>query len=151
MMADPTAASYVARPFGEGTHYDWENDHTVVKVSARETSSASTLMEDTLMGGFSLGLHRHNRSAQTFFRDGDWCVAEAGTTLHVPPGVPHAVHASGKTARMLMIMQPAGCDLFLTEMAQFSDAEVEDQTRMAALSATYDIENQGLVPPHPDD
>ena len=159
-MTDQRATSYVFRGPGEGTNYAWENDHTFVKVAAGETGGAYTLMEDNLKPGFSLGLHRHNHSAETFYilegavtyyLDGDWRVAEAGTTVHVPAGVPHAVRASGQPAKMLMIMQPAGFDLFLAEMATFTEADFADPAKLDALSRKYDIENLGPVPPHPDD
>ncbi|MEL6748223.1 MAG: cupin domain-containing protein, partial [Pseudomonadota bacterium] len=84
---------------GEGPNYDWANDHTFVKVSAGETGGAYTLMEDNLKATFALGLHVHHTHAETFyiligsvdfFIDDTWFSAPAGSTLHVPPGVPHA-------------------------------------------------------------
>ena len=66
---------------GEGPNYDWENDHTFVKVSGQDSSGAYTLMEDNLKASFALGLHRHDNHAETFyfldgevdfFVDGDW-------------------------------------------------------------------------------
>lgn len=146
---------------GAGLNYDWENDHTFVKAGAADTGGAYTLMEDNLKATFALGLHRHDSHAETFYFlegvvdfyvDGDWLKGIPGTTIHVPPGVPHACRvADGKPARMLMIYQPSGFDGFLAEMADMTASDFEDETRMAALNAKYDIVPMGPVPPHPDD
>ncbi len=153
--------SYHHLPPREGTNYDWENDHTFVKVGANETGGAYTLMEDNLKASFALGLHRHDTHAETFYFlegavdfyvDGDWIKATPGTTIHVPPGVPHACRvAGGQPARMLMIYQPSGFDGFLAEMAQMTDEDFADEAKMSALNGEYDIVPMGPVPVHPDD
>ena len=153
--------TYHHLPPGEGPNYAWENDQPFVKVSAAETGGAYTLIEDNLKASFALGLHRHDQHAETFYvlegaldfyLDGDWIRAEPGTTLHVPPGLPHACRvADGVPAKMLMIMQPSGFDGFLAELATMSDADFADEAKMAALNAKYDIVPMGPVPPHPDD
>ena len=146
---------------GTGPNYDWENDHTFVKVGASETAGAYTLMEDNLKASFALGLHKHETHAETFYflegtvdfyLDDEWIEAVPGTTIHVPPGVPHACRvADGKPAKMLMIFQPSGFDGFLAEMAQMTDEDFADQGKMEALNAKYDIVPLGPVPPHPRD
>lgn len=152
---------YSHLPPRQGTNYDWENDHTFVKVSAQDSGGAYTLMEDNLKPTFALGLHRHDHHAETFYFlegavdfyvDGDWIKAGPGTTIHVPPGVPHACRVADDTpARMLMIYQPSGFDEFLAEMAGMDPADFEDEAKMAALNAKYDIVPMGPVPAHPDD
>lgn len=154
-------STYTHLPPMQGTNYDWENDHTFVKVSAADTGGAYTLMEDNLKANFALGLHRHDHHAETFYFlegdvdfyvDGDWLRATPGTTIHVPPGVPHACRvADGKPARMLMIYQPSGFDGFLAEMGGMSAEDFEDEARMAALNEKYDIIPMGPVPGPPDD
>ena len=146
---------------GEGKNYNWENDHTFVKVGAEHTDGAYTLMEDNMKAEFSLGLHKHDTHAETFYflegvldfyLDGEWIKATSGTTIHIPPGVEHACRAAeGKPAKMLMIYQPSGFDGFLAEMAQFSEADFADSTKMDALNAKYDIVPLGSVPAHPED
>lgn len=146
---------------GEGTNYEWENDHTFVKVGAEHTGGAYTLMEDNLKASFALGLHKHETHAETFYFlegevdfyvDGDWIKATRGTLIHVPPSVPHACRtAGGQPAKMLMIYQPSGFDLFLAEMADMTEADFADEAKMAALNAKYDIVPLGPVPPHPED
>jgi len=159
-VAGVSIASFTHLPPGEGTNYQWENDHTFVKVSGDDTGGAYTLMEDNLKASFALGLHRHDHHAETFYIlhgtvdfcvDGDWIKAEAGATLHVPPGVPHACRTSGSAAKMLMVYQPSGFDGFLAELALMSEEDFVDTAKMDALNAKYDIVQMGPVPPHPDD
>jgi quercetin dioxygenase-like cupin family protein len=149
--------SYAYVPPKGGPNYDWSADHTFVKVSAADTGGQYTLMEDNLKANFALGLHLHRSHAETFYVlegsvdfyiDGDWMTAEPGTCLHVPPGIEHAcIMADGcDAARMLMIFQPAGFDLFLAELAQMDEADFADKAKMAALNAKYDIVNIGPVP-----
>lgn len=143
---------------GEGLSYDWDNDHTFVKVAAADTGGAYTLMEDNLKSSFALGLHRHDSHAETFYFiegavdfyvDGNWHHCIPGTTMHVPPGVPHACRvANDAPAKMLMIFQPAGFDGFLAELAKMDKADFADTAKMADLNARYDIVSMGPVPPH---
>ena len=147
---------YTFVPPAGGTDYDWSADYTFVKVSAEDTGGMYTLMEDNLKVGFTLGLHLHRCHAETFYIlegtinfyvDGDWMVAEPGSCVHVPPGVPHAVNLpEGRTGRMLMIYQPSGFDQYLAELGGMSDADFQDQPRMDALNEKYDIVNLGDVP-----
>ena len=143
-------------PPGEGPNYNWESDHTFVKVGAEETDGAYTLMEDNLKANFALGLHKHDTHAETFYflegevdfyLDGKWIKAIAGTTIHVPPKIPHACKvANDKPAKMLMIFQPSGFDGFLAEMSEMTEKDFEDTAKMDALNAKYDIIPLGPVP-----
>lgn len=146
---------------GQGTNYDWENDHTFVKVSAAETAGAYTVMEDNLKASFRLGVHRHESHAETFYIlegavdfyvDGTWHRLEPGATLHVPPGVPNGCRvADGRPAKMLMIFQPSGFDGFLADMAAMAPDDFDDPAAMDALNARYDIVPIGDLPAHPED
>ncbi|MEM9144688.1 MAG: cupin domain-containing protein [Pseudomonadota bacterium] len=144
---------------GEGPNYEWSADHTFVKVSAADTGGAYTLMEDNLKANFRLGLHLHKTHAETFYIlegavdflvDGDWMRLEAGDTLHIPPGVPHGCQVADETrARMLMIFQPAGFDLYLEALSGLTEAEFADQATMTALNDQHDIIELGELPPRP--
>jgi quercetin dioxygenase-like cupin family protein len=144
-------------PPGGGRSYDWTRDHTYVKVSAADTGGAYALMEDNLKREFALGLHLHRQHAETFYIldgnvdfyiDSDWMTAVPATTVHIPPGVPHAVVlAPGQTGKMLMIFQPAGFDQYLAELARMTEQDFADEKRMQKLDLKYDIVNLGGVPP----
>ncbi len=149
--------SFVAA--GGGPNYDWEWDHTFVKVSASDTGGAYTLMEDNLKHEFALGLHLHRQHAETFYVlegminfhvDGDWMVASPGTCIHVPPGVPHAISLPSEgTAKMLMIYQPSGFERYLAELAAMTEAQLGDEQLMERLALKYDIVNLSAVPARP--
>lgn len=144
-------------PPSGGLSYDWSRDHTFVKVSSADTGGAFALMEDNLKAGFALGLHLHRRHAETFYildgdvefyLDGDWLTAPPGSTVHIPPGIEHAVVLpEGKTGKLLMIFQPAGFDQFLKDLGALSEQELADEKRVTALSLKYDIVELGGVPP----
>lgn len=146
--------SYTHHAPGQGTNYDWQNDHTFVKVSAADTGAAYTLMEDNLKPGFVLGLHRHDTHAETFYFleglvefyvGGEWIDCTPGTTLHVPPGVPHGCICKDG-GKMLMIYQPSGFDGYLTELSRMEEADFADTQKMALLNAKYDIIEMGDLP-----
>ena len=143
-------------PPGGGLSYDWSRDNTFVKVASGDSGGAFAVMEDDLKTGFALGLHLHRQHADTFYilvgdvdfyLDGDWLTAPPGSTVHIPPGIEHAVVLpEGRTGKLLMIFQPAGFDQFLKELAAFSERELSDERRVSALSLKYDIVEIGGVP-----
>lgn len=148
-------------PPGEGPSYNWDADQPFVKVSGTQTGGAYCLIEDNLKAHFALGLHRHDHHAETFYiLEGEmdfylqdtWVHSVPGTTLHVPPGMPHACRvAGGNPAKMLMVMQPASFDGFLEELATMASVDFEDEAKMADLNSRYDIVLMGDVPPFPND
>jgi quercetin dioxygenase-like cupin family protein len=143
-------------PPGGGANYDWTQDHTFVKVSAADTGGAYALMEDNLKREFSLGLHLHRQHAETFYVlqgdidfyiDGDWMTATPGTTVHIPPGIRHAVQLRGvQTGKMLMIFQPSGFDQYLEELAGLTPQALADERCMEELALRHDIVNLGGLP-----
>jgi hypothetical protein len=136
---------YSLVPPGGGTSYDWTQDHTFVKVSSADTGGAFMLMEDNLKREFALGLLEGNVD---FYIDGDWMSATPATTVHIPPGIPHAVILpGGQTGKMLMIFQPSGFDQYLAELARMTEQDFADKERMRQLDERFDIIALGGVPP----
>lgn len=150
-------ARYRLVPPGGGPSHDWESDHICVKVTSADTGGAFALVEDHLKAEFALGLHLHRQHAETFYIlegvvdfhiDGDWMSARPGTTIHIPPGVPHAVTLPRRQpAKMLMIFQPSGFDQYLAELSRLSEQELADPAFMHTLEIKYDIINLGGLPP----
>lgn len=148
--------AYSIVPPRAGVNYKWANDHTFVKVAGTDTNGAYALLEDNLEAEFSLGLHEHHSHAETFyilegnvmfFLNGGWVTAKPGTTIHVPPGVPHAAKMEqGSTGRMLMIFQPAGFEQYLAELKAMSPEQGADVQLQNDLAARYDIHNLAGVP-----
>ncbi len=151
----PATSKYL--PPRGGNSFDWENDHSFIKVGAEDSGGAYTLVEDNLKATFALGLHMHRTHAETFYiLDGSvdfyvedaWITAEVGACLHIPPMVPHAARVTPglASAKMLMIFQPAGFDQFLIELSKMDDADFADEAKMADLNARYDILPLGPLP-----
>lgn len=147
---------YSFLPPGSGANYKWSNDHSYVKISAEDTGGSYSLIEDNLSAEFKLGLHLHRHHAESFYIlegsipfyiDGDWMDATTGSTIHIPPGVEHAVDVVGGPAKMLMIMQPSGFDRYLAELAKCTEADFANEAKMKSLNEKYDIINVGDVPP----
>ncbi|MBI3709748.1 MAG: cupin domain-containing protein [Proteobacteria bacterium] len=139
-----------------GANYNWSNDHSFVKVSSQDTNGAFALIEDNLKAEFSLGLHEHREHAETFYIlegdvdfyiDGKWMTAGTGTTIHIPPRIPHALKMpAGRPGRMLMICQPAGLDQYLAALGAMRPEQLADDALQQRLAVQYDIHNLGGVP-----
>jgi len=152
-----TNPTYTVVPPKAGKSYNWGSDHIFVKVTSRESGGAYTLIEDNINASFSLGLHVHRKHAETFyilegsidfFVDGKWITLTEGATLHIPPGIPHAaVTTPGiKSARMIMIFQPGGFDVYLAEFDAMSAADRARPEKMKALNERHDFIMLGPVP-----
>ena len=145
--AGKASASIV--PEGGGVTYDWANDTITVRLTGEMTGGLYTLTEDRMKASFSLGLHRHKSHAETFHIlegevqfdiGGTPHIAKAGTTVHVPAGVPHAAKiTNGRPAHMLMLYAPAGFDRFLAAMAEMTAADFADTPRMKAFNESFDL------------
>jgi len=132
---------------GEGTDYDWTNDHIYVKTVGAFSEGRVSLVEDTLKPGFHLARHYHKKMTEVFYIlegemtlifDDETVVATAGTAVNVPPNVWHeAISENG--ARMLSLFSPAGFEDYLAEMAALSDEQFADAALMQALAEKYDI------------
>ncbi len=134
---------------GEGTDYDWTNDHIYVKTVGAYSDGRVSFVEDTLKPGFHLARHYHKRMTEVFYiLDGELTLifddevvsATAGTTINVPPNVWHEA-SSENGAKMLSLFSPAGFEDYLAEMATLTDDQFADETFMNRLNERYDIWN----------
>jgi quercetin dioxygenase-like cupin family protein len=133
----------------QGTAYEWQSDTIKVRLTGAQTQGLFTLTEDLMKPIFTLGRHLHRTHAETFyilegeveFRLGSEIrILRPGTTLHVPPNIPHGLRVlNGQPARLLMLYSPGGFDEYLAEMKKLSDAQFEDEEFMKALDQKYDI------------
>ena len=115
-MDTPRAAALTLHP-DDGRKFEWSNECVTVKLAGEETDGSYTLVEVRVASEFTLPLHVHRNHAETFFilegeldfRLGDRRFqATAGSTIHVPAGVPHAAVVTDATPQMLMMYCPAG-------------------------------------------
>lgn len=132
---------------GEGTDYDWTNDHIFIKTVGAFSEGRVSLVEDTLKPGFHLARHYHKKMTEVFYIlkgemtlifDDETVVATAGTTINVPPNVWHEAK-SENGAKMLSLFSPAGFEDYLAEMRDLSDEQFADGVFMQALAEKYDI------------
>jgi quercetin dioxygenase-like cupin family protein len=119
----------VVRGPGEGrTLLVGGGDYVTYKVRSAETGGAYFCFEASTMPGFGPPLHRHayrelfyvleGSYEFTLERDGrlETLVAAAGSSIAVPPDVPHTFrNASEEPARLLFVHQPAALEEFFEE------------------------------------
>jgi quercetin dioxygenase-like cupin family protein len=131
---------------GEGLHYDWTNDHIVVKTELGITDGRVTVVEDTLKPGFHLPRHHHRRTVEIFYvLDGEFTVifddetvvATAGTTLNVPTGVWHEA-SSPDGAKLITVFSPGGFDQYMAALAAMTPEQLADGAFMTTVGETYD-------------
>lgn len=83
-----------------------------------------------------------------FYIDGHWMTVTPGTTVLIPPDIPHALDLpNGQAGKLLMIFQPPGFDQYLAEIAALTPEQLADQALQTALSEKYDLIFLGPVPP----
>lgn len=135
---------------GEGTEYDWTNDHIYVKTVGAFSDGRVSLVEDTLKPGFHLARHYHKKMTEVFYIlegemtlvfDDETVVVTAGTTINVPPNVWHeAISENG--AKMLSLFSPAGFEEYLAALKTLSDEQFANEAFLQALNEKYDIWNR---------
>jgi quercetin dioxygenase-like cupin family protein len=119
----------VVRESGEGrTLLVGGGDYVTYKATSAETGGAYFCFEVSTTPGFGPPLHRHayrelfyvleGSYEFTFERDGrlETIVAGAGSSLAIPPDVPHTFkNATDAPARLLFVHQPAALEEFFEE------------------------------------
>ena len=138
---------------GEGESLNVIGDAQTVKVSAADTDGAFVLVENLNEPGVGIPMHVHHDEDEVFYvisgrveftlADGP-VVAEAGTTVFLPKGTPHAFRVVGDVpARMLTLLVPGRLEGLFRELAAFPPGP-PDPERLAAACAPYGIE---FLPP----
>jgi quercetin dioxygenase-like cupin family protein len=133
---------------GQGTEYDWSKDHVLVKTAVDLTAGRVTVVEDTLKPGFDLARHYHKEMTEVFYiLDGEVTfefddapgpdVTTPGMVINVPPRVWHRV-SSKEGARLLTIFTPGGFDVYLSELARLTSAQLADADLLTELAEKYD-------------
>lgn len=127
---------------GEGTEYDWTNDHIYIKTVGAFSEGRVSLVEDTLKPGFHLARHYHKKMTEVFYIlegemtlvfDDETVVATVGTTINVPPHVWHeAISKNG--AKMLSLFSPAGFEDYLAELNTLTDEQFADEAFLQAFN-----------------
>lgn len=137
----------------------WMGEPTLLKATADETNGAYALAEVFANPG-EVPLHTHRHEDEAFyilegeitFEVGDQTVeAGPGSFVFGPRGVPHRYTVTSPTARMLMLLSPAGFEGFIratsvptdTLERPAPDAVEIDWEKVASAAAAYGGEMHG--------
>lgn len=107
--------------------YDVFGNQIYVKLQGSDVAGSYAVVEQLTEPEGGPPLHRHQREDESFYViegkylfevDGKSIQASSGCFLHAPKGTAHTFQNVGTTTgRMLIVVQPAGLDLFFVELA----------------------------------
>lgn len=150
-MTQPDHATVSAD--GDGDTY-WTGFPNTIRIAGDETGGAFTVIEMRVPPGFSGPPHVHHDEHQTdhvvegelvFTVGEETIVADAGTIVHCPKGVPHSFrNESDSEALVYDWHHPAGFDEFMARAAPRvtdpSDPPELDMERAMELAPEYGVE-----------
>ena len=165
----PTIDQLLAVPAGEGDHFHFLNHLATVKVGAGDSATGMSAVEFTAPRGFGPPLHLHREEDEIMYvLDGrirldlgdEAVIAETGTVVSLPHGVPHVFQVESETARFLTVTSGRAAapsfDRFVqalgapTELATMPVPVEIDPGHVAQVCAEHGIEVLG-PPPAPLD
>lgn len=134
--------------------FDIFGDQIVIKLGHADTDGSYAIMESVTPSQGGPPLHRHSREDESFYIiegdfvfevDGEQVPAGPGCTLFAPRGTAHTFQNVGNTTgRLLVIVQPAGLDIFFDEVAQVTSGMAQpDLQVIAPLFQKYGLELLG--------
>jgi quercetin dioxygenase-like cupin family protein len=132
----------------EGRLFRRANDMTV-KVKSSETDGTYEVCLEKCPPGFESPRHKHTKDFETFYVlsgtaiwevDGEVIEATEGTTIHIPPDVPHQVKTPDG-CRMLIIFGPGEQEGQFEELMALTPEEQQDDAVKAAIFAKYNRVN----------
>jgi mannose-6-phosphate isomerase-like protein (cupin superfamily) len=125
-MDDLSRGQFRAVRAAEGLAYWFLGTLIIIKATGEDTGGAFTLVEQWAPPGFGPPLHLHHREDEPFlvlegsvrFRCGDQeFLAESGSYVFLPKGVPHAFRVEGPgPARLLQMTLPSGFESLVHEL-----------------------------------
>jgi mannose-6-phosphate isomerase-like protein (cupin superfamily) len=134
--------------------FDIFGDQIWIKLGHADTDGSYAIMEDITPPQGGPPLHRHGREDESFYImegdfvfevDGEKIPAGRGCTLFAPRGTAHTFQNIGKTpGRLLIIVQPAGLDVFFDEVAQVASGMAQpDLNVIVPVFQKYGLELLG--------
>jgi quercetin dioxygenase-like cupin family protein len=144
------AATAKVVPPGEGKRLQIRTETAFIKLSGAETGGLYAVMEGWTPPGAGPGPHRHSREDETFYvLEGEYEFTVAGQAVRAPAGslvfgargISHSFkNIGGSTARLLVLIQPAGLERFFEQITEMLERGPVDQAKLAALAAQYGVE-----------
>ena len=137
-----------------GGPLDILGDRVWIKLGGADTDGSYAIMENLTEPQAGPPLHRHRREDESFYVlegeylfevDGKQIAAGPGCSIFAPRGTAHTFQNVGSTTgRMLAMVQPAGLDLFFSELAgATSGLRQPDLPGMRELFQKYGLELLG--------
>ena len=134
--------------------FDIFGDQIWIKLGHADTNGSYAIMEAVTPPQGGPPLHRHSREDESFYVmegdfvfeiDGEKIPASSGCTLFAPRGTAHTFQNVGKTSgRVLVVVQPAGLDVFFDEVAQAASGMAQlDLQVVVPLAQKYGLELLG--------
>ncbi|GMK47465.1 hypothetical protein PghCCS26_45950 [Paenibacillus glycanilyticus] len=135
----------VVSPVDELEWFDtMPGEQMAIRIHSKQTGGALSIIEARVPVLMGPPKHIHNEREETFvilegsfrFQFGDEdIIANSGTTVSVPRGVPHAwANVGTETGRLLFIFTPGGIDDFFKEISKYS---LEAIVGLAAENDTF--------------
>ncbi len=130
----------------QGNFYQAGANEVYFKVTAEETNGAFELLEEVCQPGFLSRMHRHDTRSQTFYIiegkaeliiDGVAFEADAGSSIHMPAGVPHQIGSEG-VMKMMMVFAPGGMENLFASVNDLTPEQAKDPSVTFALSQKND-------------
>lgn len=131
MQEITTAGAAAIGRQGEGEARWWFDALAEIRVTARQTGGALSVVEVTEPPGAATPLHVHHREDETFvilegevsFQVGDDRVsASSGDVVFAPRGIPHLYVVGSAGCRMLFVTTPGGFEALVREMSVPAEA-----------------------------
>jgi mannose-6-phosphate isomerase-like protein (cupin superfamily) len=131
---------------GDGQRLNVIGDAQTIKVDGAMSNGLFAMIEQNNRAGAGVPLHVHTREDETFyvaegeltFQVGEIEVfAPAGTTVHLPRGVPHGFRAN-KPTRGLVCLHPAGVENMFRKLGELTPGP-PDMEKVSEICAHYGI------------
>ena len=126
----------------------------VIRIHGRETGGVVSVVESHDLTGGGPPPHIHQREDETFQilqGEYEWTVggktfvAQQGTTIFAPRGVPHTYRYLGQTSgRLMCVITPAGFEGFFEEISALPPQQQQDVPRVIQIATRYGLE---ILPP----
>lgn len=126
----------------------------LIRIHGRDTGGVVSVVESHDVPGGGPPPHIHHREDETFqILEGDYeftvagksFVAEPGTTIFAPRGIPHTYRYLGATpGRLMCIITPSGFEGFFEEIGALSPQQQQDIPRVLEIAGKYGLE---ILPP----
>lgn len=122
----------------------------LIRVHGHDTGGVVSVVESHDVPGGGPPPHVHHREDETFqILEGEyqWTVggktfiAQEGTTIFAPRGIPHTYRYVGKEpGRLMCVITPSGIEGFFEEIGALSPQQQQDIPRVMEIAKNYGLE-----------